>query len=105
MLAIVTLRFDCDVKVRPLAVTEQQILEWNLPTRPTKESDPRARNWSGGDQSVELDALSPEQMSDLIESAIISLIDQDEWQQIQEAERLDRETLEKIAQRAGKKRM
>jgi len=44
-----------------IAVTPQQIEKWKLPTRPTKTSDSRARNFvdEDGEQrpSVELDAI------------------------------------------------
>jgi hypothetical protein len=32
-------------RLKRLAVTEEQIDEWNLPTRPTKRSDSRARSF------------------------------------------------------------
>lgn len=38
-----------------VAVRREQILSMNLPTRPTKKSDSRAKSW--GDESVELDAI------------------------------------------------
>jgi hypothetical protein len=36
---------DVPIYFERLAVTEQQILDLNLPTRPTKKSDSRAKNW------------------------------------------------------------
>jgi hypothetical protein len=51
-----------------LAVTERQIFEWNLPTRPTKASDSRAKRWKG--DSVELDAIPPNLLRQLVRDAI-----------------------------------
>lgn len=44
------------VHFQRLAVTEAQIEEYNLPTRPTKQKDPRSRGF-GGSGSVEVDAI------------------------------------------------
>src|SRR5262252_5706026 len=40
-------------RLKRLAVTEEQIEEWSLPTRPTKRSDSRARSF-GSSVSVDL---------------------------------------------------
>jgi hypothetical protein len=57
-----------------LAVTEHQIAEWELPTRPTKQSDSRARGFTGG--SVEVDAIPANTLRELIHDAIVQHIDQ-----------------------------
>jgi hypothetical protein len=46
---------DADVIFERLAVTPYQIATFELPTRPTKATDTRARNFDGG--SVEVDAI------------------------------------------------
>jgi hypothetical protein len=51
-----------------LAVTEAQILVDNLPTRPTKRTDSRAKSF--GDISVELDAVAPKDLRLLVRVAI-----------------------------------
>jgi hypothetical protein len=51
-----------------LAVTGRQIVEWKLPTRPTKKSDSRSKNWKG--DSVELDAVDPNNLRQLVRSTI-----------------------------------
>src|SRR5215467_11766505 len=56
-------------RLKRLAVTEEQIDEWNLPTRPTKRSDSRARSF-GSSVSVELDAIDPRRLRSLVERAI-----------------------------------
>jgi hypothetical protein len=54
------------IHFKRIAVTPQQIEKWNLPTRPTKTSDSRARNFvdEDGEQrpSVELDAIEPRRL-------------------------------------------
>src|SRR5262249_38860542 len=46
---------DAEIYFERIAVTEEQIDGWALPTRPTKKSDTRAKAF--GDISVELDAI------------------------------------------------
>jgi hypothetical protein len=46
---------DAEIHFERLAVTPEQIERWNFPTRPTKQSDSRAKGF--GDISVELDAI------------------------------------------------
>ena len=45
---------DAEIEFERIAVTPEQISQWDLPTRPIKQSDTRSRNF--GDISVELDA-------------------------------------------------
>lgn len=56
-----------------LAVTEQQIAAYNLPTRPTKTTDSRAKNFIG--ESVEVDAIPTSILREVVENAILSWID------------------------------
>ena len=60
---------DADIHFERIAVTEDQIDLWNLPTRPTKQTDSRARRF-GSDVSVELDAIEPELLRRLVERVI-----------------------------------
>jgi hypothetical protein len=48
---------DADIHFERLAVDPWQITAWNLPTRPTKQSDSRAKGFAA--ESVELDAIEP----------------------------------------------
>jgi hypothetical protein len=52
-----------------VAVTEEQIDEMSLPTRPTKSSDPRAAKFDG-DASVELDAIPPDDLRAIVRDVI-----------------------------------
>ena len=59
-----------------LAVTERQITDLDLPTRPTKKTDTRTKTWTGGD-SVEVDAIPAPTLREIVESAITAHVDTD----------------------------
>jgi hypothetical protein len=63
-----------DLTVKRLAITPEQIDEYGLPRRTTKPTDPRTKKWQGGG-SVEVDALDPVVLRDLLEEAITSHLD------------------------------
>ena len=60
-----------------VAVTEDQIKDFDLPTRPTKTTDSRAAKWTGG-ECVELDSMPPTQIRRLVELCITQHIDKHE---------------------------
>ena len=84
--------FDCSVNFERIAILPEHIEQFNLPTRPTKQSDSRARNWRGS-ECVELDSMPPTQLCGLVEGAITSLIDSYEWEKLKEIEREELATL------------
>ena len=51
-----------------VAVTPEQIVEMDLPTRPTKKSDPRSKNFEG--ESVELDAIEPNVLRQMVDETL-----------------------------------
>src|SRR5438477_2532285 len=57
-----------DIHFERLAVLPHQIKHWSLPSRPTKQTDTRAKAF-GHAESVELDAIHPRKLCDLVESA------------------------------------
>jgi hypothetical protein len=59
---------DAAIHFQRLAVLPEQIEEWRLPSRPTKKSDSRAKRF--GEVSVELDAIDPNRLRELVESTI-----------------------------------
>ncbi|MDQ3695602.1 MAG: hypothetical protein M3464_18585 [Chloroflexota bacterium] len=83
------------VTVERVSVTEAQIAAWKLPTRPTKQSDSRARDFTG--ESVELDAIPPATLRELVRSCIERHIDPDVLARTKDVERLERERLDEIA--------
>jgi hypothetical protein len=64
---------DADLTFERLAVTQQQITEYALPTRPTKRTDSRAARFVG--ESVEVDAIPAPILRALVEAAITQHID------------------------------
>jgi hypothetical protein len=51
-----------------IAVNPDQIAAWSLPSRPTKQTDSRAKGF--GAESVELDAIEPNKLRDIVTEAI-----------------------------------
>lgn len=87
-----------EVHFERVAVTPEQISAWNLPTRPTKRSDTRSRTFRG--ESVEVDAIQPDQLRDLAEQCILQHINAQELRSLRLAEESERELLTKIAANA-----
>lgn len=75
------------------ALTPEQISENNLPTRPTKKS-----NHSKGftSDSVELDAMEPQMLKNIVEGCITKHLDDYRYQMLLRTEEAERETLETI---------
>lgn len=59
---------EAEIHFERLAVTERQIGDWRLASRPTKTSDTRSKGF--GNLSVELDAVPPRQLRALVQKAI-----------------------------------
>lgn len=78
-----------------LAVTPEQIEEYALPTRPTKTTDSRAAKFTGG--SVEVDAIPPSILRQLVEDAITQHVDPDALRLTRVAEQSEREILTRIS--------
>jgi len=69
---------SCYVEVERIAVTPAQIKKLKLPTRPPKPGD-RAQYGFSSKYAVELDAMSGQQLRDLVERSILNHVDLDEW--------------------------
>jgi hypothetical protein len=80
---------------RRVAVTRDQIQGLKLPTRPTKESDSRSRNFEG--ESVEVDAIPPSTLRLMVRQCIEAYIDREQLRRVQMIEKEERETLRRIA--------
>lgn len=77
-----------EIHFERIAVRIWQIEEWRLPTRPTKTTDSRARGF--GDISVELDAIEPERLRTIVESAIQAHLPPHQYQVLMAAEESER---------------
>ena len=64
---------------------------WSLPTRPTKSTDTRAKGFAA--HSVELDAIPPDRLRLLVESAIDKHLPQRELEVLKAAEESERALL------------
>jgi len=71
------------IEVGRLALTMDQIEQWNPPPNPAKMTDSRAAVYVDqfGDSSWELDAIEPTELAELVRSAVINLRDEDLWQE------------------------
>jgi hypothetical protein len=65
---------EAEIHFQRVAVTEAQIEELALPTRPTKTSDSRSKGFKG--ESVELDAIPPAALRELVAGCIVQHVDQ-----------------------------
>jgi hypothetical protein len=64
---------SADVRFERLAVLPEQIEAWDLPTRPTKRTDTRSAGFAG--ESVEVDAIPPSMLRDIVRQHIEQHID------------------------------
>jgi hypothetical protein len=87
-----------EIHFRRVAVTQQQIYELDLPTRPTKPSDPRRKNFAG--ESVEVDAIPPAVLREMVGQCITGHVDERALHVLWVAEESEREVLSKLC-RAG----
>jgi hypothetical protein len=83
-----------EIHFERVAVNPWQIGAWNLPTRPTKQSDSRARNFKG--DSVEVDAIEPGMLLKLVEDCITQHIDTEVYRRTLLIEERERETLKAL---------
>jgi len=74
--------FNLDVEVKRIALTKEQIENYQLPPAPAKKTDTMAFGWVGseGDVAWEIDALPPKELQRLIKTAIEEQFD---WQAYQ----------------------
>lgn len=85
--------FEVNVKLHRLGITLEQIKELKLPPFPAKEQDKNYASYvknTGQTQAWELDALPPEKLSAMFESAIESLTDFKELERMQAKENRDK---------------
>lgn len=83
------------VECQRLAVTPEQIEEFSLPTRPTKKSDTRAKDFTG--ESVEVDAINANTLRQLVDEAIGQHIDPHVLKVAEEYEKSEQLLIRKFA--------
>src|SRR5262245_8129630 len=85
---------DADITFERIAVTPEQITAWALPTRPTKPSDTRSKNF--GEISVELDAIEPNQLRALVQEAIELHLPVEQFEKLKAAEESERDIVTRL---------
>jgi hypothetical protein len=85
---------DAEIEFERVAVQHWQIEAWNLPTRPTKASDTRAKNF--GDISVELDAIDPDRLRSLVAEAIENHLPKQQLSILKAAEESERDIIRQL---------
>lgn len=87
-----------------LAVTPEQIEDLDLPLRPTKKTDSRARAFEkkyGAGGSVELDAIHPDTLRELVATAIEEHMPRQQLEVLRTVEAEERQGLELLARRVA----
>jgi hypothetical protein len=88
---------DADIIFERIAVTREQISSWNLPTRPTKASDTRARGF--GAVSVELDAIEPGRLRTIVQDVIERHLPPEQFAILKAAEESERAVISNFIRR------
>ena len=87
--------FCAEVSVRRIALTMDQIEEYNPPPNPAKITDTRAGSYISryGSSSWELDALHPQVLTELIQNNIAELFDSELGDSIKEQEEKEKDEI------------
>ena len=88
-------------ELRRIALNRDQIDEYDPPPNPAKTTDSRYASYEveHGDESWELDALSPEVIARLVEDQVRGLLDEEAWGQAKAAQAQGRTQLQAVSQR------
>jgi hypothetical protein len=90
---------DAEIYFERVAVNPKQIEEYALPTRPTKKTDTRSKNFKG--ESVEVDALPPEVLREIVSNCIEQHINRAALNRLHVVEAAERETLQTMIEGIG----
>lgn len=93
--------FESQCEVLRIALTEEQIKQYNLPPNPAKITDSRCAGYieKYGESSWELDALEPQVISELIEDAVADHTDEDKRDELLKIQDNHRENILKVAKK------
>lgn len=86
---------EADIHFERVAVTEDQITRWDLPTRPTKATDTRSAGF--GTRSVEVDAIPAHWLRALVASCLDKHVNAQQLASIEVAEASERALLTQVA--------
>src|SRR3954468_3403288 len=82
---------ESEIVFERVAVTSEQIRDFDLPMRPTKKSDSRSKNF--GEVSVELDAIEPNQLRRMVEDSISYHLPSRQFEVLKVAEESERDLI------------
>jgi len=82
------------VEFHRIALTKQQVAEYDLPTAPAKSTDTRSKNWEGG--TCQLEALPPDVIAEILKDALWKHIDPHQYLADVEAQKTDREAITRL---------
>ncbi len=90
--------FEQTFSIIPIALTKEQIKQYNPPPNPAKSTDPRAKDFIAkhGATSWEVDALPPNVLNKLLEDSIKEKIDIELYQGICDRESNDKKKLKSL---------
>jgi hypothetical protein len=93
-------QFHSDVDVRRIALSMDQIEQYNPPPNPAKEIDPRFVGYQEqyGNESWELDALEPSVLADLVREHVDTILDQTKWEDSLDHEKTNKDRLTLVKQ-------
>ena len=91
---------EAEIHFERPAVTRAQVEEWDLPSRPTKMTDTRAKKFNNA-TSVELDAIPARRLRDLVRERIERHVDQRQLEILRAAEASERDLLKTWAATYG----
>jgi hypothetical protein len=80
-----------------VAVTQEQIADWNLPTRAPKRKSDADKKWPH-DFACELDAIPPDSLRAIVEACIDLHLPQDKLAVLKAAEESEREIISRLVQ-------
>lgn len=91
---------DVDFEIIPIALTREQIQQYDPPPNPAKITDPRAKDFikKHGSTSWEVDALPPNVLNQLLDDSIRGYIDTDVFDEIVNREQQDKDKLSALVQ-------
>ena len=90
---------DATMHFERVAVTQKQIEDWNLPSRPNKQTDTRTRGFEerfGTQESVELDAIDPERLRGLVKEVIERHMPPARYEELMGMEKRDKQLLKSL---------
>lgn len=92
--------FGANAEVIKVALTMEQINQYNPPPNPAKMTDPRSNGYVAehGSSSWELDALPPNVLVQLLRDSILEYLDMDKYNFVKETEEEEKTKLTELAE-------